>query len=612
MSLSTFPVAELVFDRVDLQTGHIDEWELINELQSAIGDSAGLSEDHRRSAWATVEAFRFQRPSGDNRWPWGLYWCALSSRTVQDGREVFSPDIDSVDDNVLRFWAEHSVKAKHPAVRARFSDLAWEIGTWNGRKSESVGTADCLRPAVGQKIELAHIAIDSYLTLVNSDWLRDEYEGWQLLARAIELSAKVNDQSRLANAKSALFSFLGNKAIDGVGFEWWQFDEIAWTHRKQLTVDERAKAVELLERTVSEKSDFTDPQRFNPHHAKDATERLTRWGPNDDKERMQSFVRLAGGAFENAAKSGEALVAISWLEDLIPFYRSVGLGDDAARVEQAISSRAAQAESEFGQFEVAIDVPKDRIEKWIEDTAGETFDEGLQKIAVRCLIREQSSKDSIVNITRNSPLYAMIGLSVIGHDGFTKATVGSIADDLQGRAMQHAADLFSWNASWLNGAFNRLKEKHGVTAAMLTASFENRTMFADQQMSLVNEGLSAWFAGDSVKAIHVLVPQVEAILRNMLSKMGISVRKYEPKVRGFQSIGMGSLLHDDAMKTVGLRDVRFHFLALYADPRAINLRNQLAHGLARSESLSIGVANWVVHSLLVLQSIDLLAPVHKV
>lgn len=125
-------------------------------------------------------------------------------------------------------------------------------------------------------------------------------------------------------------------------------------------------------------------------------------------------------------------------------------------------------------------------------------------------------------------------------------------------------------------------------------------------MNLVSEGLSAWYAGDWVKSIHVLVPQVEAILRHMLSLMGRSVRQYDVKVRGFKNIGMGRLLDDDAMKTDGLRDVRFHFLALYADPRAINLRNHLAHGMVRHEFLSIGVANWVVHSLLVLRSIGLI------
>ena len=608
MALEILPTAEAVLKQVDLQVGHLDEWGLITDLQNAIGDPTNFTDAERRSAWATVEAFRFQRPSGDNRWPWGIYWCALAGGTNQDGKEFFSPDIGIVDNEVLQFWASRAVAVKHPATRARFSDLVWEIGRWGGRKLGLSGTADYWSPAVKQPIELALIAVDSYLILVDSDWVGDEYAGWQLLSRALELSSQINDSPRKVAAKSALFAYMEKFSSGIAGFQWWQFDEIAWAHRKQFTDDEKAAAVSLLERMILEKSDFTDPLRFNPHDAKNAAERLARWVPQKERERMQSYVRTSGAAFEKAAESSEALVAIAWLEDLIPFYRNVGLVDDASRVEQSISSRATQAESEFGRFEVAVDIPKERVEKWIEDTAGDSLNDGLRKIAARCLVREQSTRDSILNMTRNSPLYAMMNSSVMGNDGFTTATVGSISDDLPGRAMQHAADLFNWNASWLNAALNRLKEKHSVTAETLAASFKGHDLFAGQQMSLVTEGLAAWFVGDWVKAIHVLVPQVEAILRNMLSLMGRSVRQYDPKVRGFQTIGMGALLHDDVMKTDGLRDVRFHFMALYADPRAINLRNHLAHGMVSHEFLSIGVANWVVHSFLVLRSIGLVPP----
>ena len=48
------------------------------------------------------------------------------------------------------------------------------------------------------------------------------------------------------------------------------------------------------------------------------------------------------------------------------------------------------------------------------------------------------------------------------------------------------------------------------------------------------------------------------------------------------------------------RPIRFHLSTLYCDQRGINLRNQLAHGLADVGMLHMGVANWVVHSVLLL------------
>lgn len=44
--------------------------------------------------------------------------------------------------------------------------------------------------------------------------------------------------------------------------------------------------------------------------------------------------------------------------------------------------------------------------------------------------------------------------------------------------------------------------------------------------------------------------------------------------------------------------VRFRLRALYSDARSINLRKRLAHGLVHPGLLGMGVANWVLHSLL--------------
>src|SRR5262245_42982739 len=44
-------------------------------------------------------------------------------------------------------------------------------------------------------------------------------------------------------------------------------------------------------------------------------------------------------------------------------------------------------------------------------------------------------------------------------------------------------------------------------------------------------------------------------------------------------------------------DITLHFLALYADPRGRNLRNNLAHGLITRQAASRDATNWLIHSL---------------
>jgi lysyl-tRNA synthetase class 1 len=60
------------------------------------------------------------------------------------------------------------------------------------------------------------------------------------------------------------------------------------------------------------------------------------------------------------------------------------------------------------------------------------------------------------------------------------------------------------------------------------------------------------------------------------------------------------VLRDDVFRRDELKDVGFHLRALYADPRGLNLRTNLAHGLVHEGFLRADIAYVVVHSLLLL------------
>ena len=68
---------------------------------------------------------------------------------------------------------------------------------------------------------------------------------------------------------------------------------------------------------------------------------------------------------------------------------------------------------------------------------------------------------------------------------------------------------------------------------------------------------------------------------------------------------MGAVLSHKSFVTGFPSDFRFHLRALYTDPRGINLRNQVAHGLAPYVLFGRGLGNWVVQSLLPLGSLGL-------
>jgi hypothetical protein len=103
-----------------------------------------------------------------------------------------------------------------------------------------------------------------------------------------------------------------------------------------------------------------------------------------------------------------------------------------------------------------------------------------------------------------------------------------------------------------------------------------------------------------VKAMHVLVPQIERGLRGIVAKLGKPVTKAHSTVAGVGvAIGMGDILYSEELSLALGPDLSLYFLALYADSRRMNLCNRMAHGLIKPEAIDENLVRFLIHTLLV-------------
>ena len=58
---------------------------------------------------------------------WDMYWQPLSSATDTAGKDHFFPDVAIVDAEVIEQWCSRAETTRHPLLRARYADLAWEV-----------------------------------------------------------------------------------------------------------------------------------------------------------------------------------------------------------------------------------------------------------------------------------------------------------------------------------------------------------------------------------------------------------------------------------------------------------------------------------------------------
>ncbi len=587
-------------------------------LDTLVPDIAELSPDEGRGCFAEIQAHRFILTTETDRGPWGIGFGPVGTMRMADGSDLHGPDVKSIDRDMIDFWASRAEATPHPVLRARYADLSREMSIlWN---------KEHLEERIPLRRDLAQRASQAYLDIVALGLEKGANHVWIHLDRAAFLALWVNDRELTALAKEAIFTRRRTERDAGDG-RWWDIDNIVARQPKlRITPEEEAELLTWLNEALDAYSDIGDPERFDPHMALDAAEGLIRRHGSKGREHGLAALRKAGAAFEAMASKADAMLAGSWLQSMSQRYRLAGLDADANRVDLMILTNARETSgrtsSRLGVSDPAA-APPDAKAKQPTQVAGavagmphsganrEDFIiaklteksgiDSLEKIARYLMAPEGHLRASEIASGERPGLGELFAIEKVDSDGFTTATIGPVGQDLAGRMVYFAALYMDKRSSELDRALKVVVAKWGLDATTIVDFLGQSPLFLPRLRGFLSAGVEAWFTGDDMKAVHVLVPQVEAAVREMLIAAGESPMKRDDRDGGFQSMGMGTILvHEALVKTMD-PTLRLHLRSLYTAPKGHNLRNALAHGLATPSHFGRGMANWVVHSLLAIR-----------
>jgi len=174
--------------------------------------------------------------------------------------------------------------------------------------------------------------------------------------------------------------------------------------------------------------------------------------------------------------------------------------------------------------------------------------------------------------------------------------------DADGRLHRELGRTIAFYQPFLAMTIDQLRQRFNPSVEQILDFLYASPVFSDNRRNLLREGLEAYENQDFVKAIHVLVPQVEHALRNILVLLGIPTVKTVPRHPGIVDFkSMNDVLTDSRVQDLFGEDFWRYLTVLYIDRRGgFNLRNDLAHGLMDTDSFQRHMADRVVHSMLAL------------
>lgn len=299
-----------------------------------------------------------------------------------------------------------------------------------------------------------------------------------------------------------------------------------------------------------------------------------------------------------ATKSPSHMVAASFYENAIQTYRTIPKTERAThRVDERITELRAHlsdaGEKSLGEMGIirtpGVDI-SEIVEHARKSVTGKSAQEAL--LAFANLHRGANAKElrsSALERMRQHPFQSLFAATVLSRDGRVIAKRPALgwggqltdSDEIAIRA-EMIRDYGILVSILVRGdiwpALEVLLLEHRLREADFVEIAQHSPIVPKERAGLFGKALFAGYERDFVSALHILIPQIEHLVRVHLKLAGAKTTNLDKD--GIQNEnGMSTLMDLPEVEQVFGIDLAFELKSLFCDAFGPNLRNELAHGL---------------------------------
>ncbi len=511
------------------------------------------------------------------------------------GGSSFSPDDLTESDTAFLAGAVTTMEICAPGahlLKARLADLVWLVLAQETRSGE-----------------FALLAIDSYraVPLNGESWVRDGLDCWQralLLARLTKTAAGNRGEEMEASILEALDS-----ATNEDGFLAVKLAELMRSNG--LGRDNAASIATKLEslgQVSAGQGEF--------HRARSYLHEAHRWFKTLGNEAQATATTVAEAECwvkeaEHRLSSADPShgVAASFIEKAIQTYRTI---PKRQRETHNVTERLKRLQTllrEFGKRAVdelaRTQGQEVEIADWIRGAraavTGKTTVEALTAfVSLSPWASADELRDSAIEMLRKYPISALLFPNIsMTRDGRVVARnpPAHLGDTLtesdeiviRDRMLdEHRVRVGLVTQGYILPALEALRLEHRIREIEFVELASEAAIVPPGRSLLFGKALFAGYDGDFAAALHLLVPQIEHMVRFHLRRAGVETRHLDDD--GIQTEkGLNSLVALTESSDIFGLDVVFEIAFLFCEPGGANLRNMIAHGLLNDMEVVHGV-----------------------
>ena len=481
-----------------------------------------------------------------------------------------------------------------PILKARIADILWTYSKPKNKKH-------------------SEIAIENYISMdVFDDFFEpDVYVFWE---RAVMLAKQIKNSSLIEKIKSKLLNEIEHPSTS------WDFHLLKIIEIFDNTDLDKGLNHELAEKLLEKQKEFNHEKQFHiaEKYLESATKLFKKAGNAEDSYRSLAFLAQATENHGDYRKNESAMVANSFYKLALQRYREIPNSyRNTLQIDQkldTVQDKITQSGLLITDELQLISTKQMNISELQEQSINHVKDkqtafESLLYFSGVSSCNFESIWKSTEKYIQNSVVSSLFGATSVSLDGRKISSIPPLALDGNNRdevILKNAIKNFGIHIhlaveGCILPALEQIQKEHLFPKEFLIQLCILSAIVPDKREILVANALYQGFGWDFRSAIHLLAPQVENIVRQLLKQNGL-VTTHTDQDGIENEMGLSSLVNMEQARGILGDDLWFELQAVFTDSLSANLRNEVGHGLLdddTSNSLYSVYAWWMILRLVV-------------
>ena len=487
------------------------------------------------------------------------------------------PDPGIFTEEALDYYEQRARETNNPVLKSWYADFIWESRRDHVFARMAIQALHDTYSLLIKDGDRLHVAADS-------------------VVRPVRLARALRDSELVADAKGkafvALEDFMTLEAHPAVR---WALEPIdAVMEGGDVTKEEIAI---LLEATEQGEEFYAAASKY--HLARSFAKRVVTLLRRSDARDGARDAELRIGRYHEAEaeRADSHFGAAVHLQDAIQHYADVGSGEDVERLKKELYEHWTAAQGEFKQIEADFEFPAEQVREWARALLALGVDQALLGVACdRSLIPViESVKERSRELADEFPLkHLFTRVTIDGPRQVHRA--GSPEESEKAEVFYQYGFNLLFLSLFVDVTFAVFRDEGGLDAATMSDVLQRSPFIDGDTAEVLEVGLERYLSGDFVSAMHVLIPQLEDVLRRMLRLLGGPTTSIRDGVT--LEIYLNQVLDAPEMEHLLGKNTIFYLRYLLVEQLGRNLRNRVAHGLIRKSECDRPTLALVVMSLL--------------